>query len=332
MKTSIQPINKSRRTNNGQRGFTLIELMIAMLIGSFLIIGAVTVYSQSRTNYRVSETIARLQENARFTLDMLEPDFRLVKNWGRHNEPALITIDPAIAITCETGGNDVTAWALNLGVGIAATDDNLIAPNPNLPCPPDTAIQANTDVFVLRHGSAQVMPFAPGQIQLQANRVAGALFNDGLMPAGFVVANSTTHNLVVDTYYIDTGSSLGPNVPSLRRQVLINGGQIQDQEIMPGVENMQIQFGVDTDNDGNVERYVDSDHPIVTPGSGQFIPTAEIVAARLWLLLRAEIPENGHNDPGPYIPLDGNLAQITPNDQFRRMVVSKTVFLRNAKG
>lgn len=332
MKTSLQAINKSRRTDSAQQGFTLIELMIAMLIGSFLIIGAITVYSQSSTNYRVSESIARLQENARFALSMLEPDFRLVKNWGRHNEPALITIDPAIAITCQTGGNDVTAWALNLAVGIAATDDNPVAPNPNLPCPPDTAIQPNTDVFVLRHGTAQIMPFAPGQVQLQSNRVSGVLFDDGLMPAGYLVANSTTHNLVIDTYYIDTGSSLGPTIPSLRRQVLVNGGQIQDQEIMPGVENMQIQFGVDTDADGNVERYVDSDHAIVTPGSGAFIPTAEMVSVRVWLLLRAEFPENGHNDPGPYTPLDGNLAQITPNDQFRRMVVSKTIFLRNAKG
>src|SRR5687768_11852024 len=38
------------------RGLTLIELMVSLAIGSLLIIGAVTVYSQSRTTYRVSDT------------------------------------------------------------------------------------------------------------------------------------------------------------------------------------------------------------------------------------------------------------------------------------
>ena len=46
-----------------QRGFSLVELMVALTIGSFLIIGAVTVYVQSRNSYTVNETVARLQEN-----------------------------------------------------------------------------------------------------------------------------------------------------------------------------------------------------------------------------------------------------------------------------
>src|SRR5690606_9733933 len=36
-------------------GVTLIELMVALAIGSFLLIGAVTVFVQSRASYRVTE-------------------------------------------------------------------------------------------------------------------------------------------------------------------------------------------------------------------------------------------------------------------------------------
>ncbi|HET7608276.1 MAG TPA: prepilin-type N-terminal cleavage/methylation domain-containing protein, partial [Gammaproteobacteria bacterium] len=53
-------------------GLTLIELMVALAIGMFLMIGAITVFMQSRTTFRVNESVARLQENARFVLDTLE--------------------------------------------------------------------------------------------------------------------------------------------------------------------------------------------------------------------------------------------------------------------
>ena len=69
---------------------TLIELTVAMAIGLFLIGGALYVYSQSKNTYRASDSLARLQESARFALDTLEPDIRLARYWGLNSEPALI--------------------------------------------------------------------------------------------------------------------------------------------------------------------------------------------------------------------------------------------------
>ena len=45
-----------------QSGLTLVELMVALAIGSFLIIGAVQIYNQSRQAFVVNESIARVQE------------------------------------------------------------------------------------------------------------------------------------------------------------------------------------------------------------------------------------------------------------------------------
>ena len=73
-----------------QNGMTLVEMLIAMLIGTFLLIGTLTVFTQSRTNFRVSDNLARIQENARFALDVMEPDVSLVKFWGRSSNPGLI--------------------------------------------------------------------------------------------------------------------------------------------------------------------------------------------------------------------------------------------------
>jgi len=53
-----------------------------MVIGLFLMLGAVTVYNQSRTTYRASEGVARLQEVARLALDVMESDVRMANFWG----------------------------------------------------------------------------------------------------------------------------------------------------------------------------------------------------------------------------------------------------------
>ncbi len=59
-------------------GLSLIELMVAMLIGTLLVLGLVQVFSASRTAYQLSEALARTQENGRFALDYLQRDIRMV--------------------------------------------------------------------------------------------------------------------------------------------------------------------------------------------------------------------------------------------------------------
>ena len=155
------------------------------------------------------------------------------------------------------------------------------------------------------------------------------LFDDGLLPDGYLPAPvSETHDLVLHAYYVDRSSSVG-SLPSLRRQRLAAGLVVEDEEIIPGVENMQVQFGVDTDSDGTVERYVDPDHPVLTPGAPGFVPDAEIIAARVWLLVRSEQPEIAYVNDATFTPPDGDLPPIAPGDAFRRMPISTTIYLRN---
>ena len=65
------------RALRGIPGLTLVELMVALAIGSFLVIGAVQIYNQSRQAYIVNESIARVQETAQFALDTIEADLRM---------------------------------------------------------------------------------------------------------------------------------------------------------------------------------------------------------------------------------------------------------------
>ena len=76
-----------------QAGLTLIELMVALAIGSFLIIGAVQIYTQSRQAFLVNESIARVQETAQFAMDTIEADLRMASNWGRNSRGTAVPAD-----------------------------------------------------------------------------------------------------------------------------------------------------------------------------------------------------------------------------------------------
>ncbi len=306
-------------------GMTLIELMVALTIGLFLTWGAIEVYLQSKNNYRATEVMTRLQENARFALDTVEPDLRLVGFWGRHPDSGRVELPGAgaIAVTCD--GNDVTAWVLNVANPLEATDDDYA-----LPCDAFSGAREGTDVLVVRHASEFIEP-APsnGRVQVVSNLGQAWVIDDGIIPpdAG---AGSETRDLVVHAYYVDDQSSFSDDIPSLRRKTLLGDGRIEDQEMVSGVEDMQVQFGLDANGDGRVERYVDRDNPAVA--------TASVAAVRIWLLVRSEeSPGPAFVDNREYTPPDEDAEPFVPGGpsyppQFQRLEVTKTVYLRNRAG
>lgn len=60
----------------GQAGVTLIELMIAMVLGLLLILGLSNVYLAQRQSYRVNENLARMQDNARIAFELMARELR----------------------------------------------------------------------------------------------------------------------------------------------------------------------------------------------------------------------------------------------------------------
>jgi len=343
--TNQMPSTACRIAADRQAGLTLIELMIAMTIGVFLLMGTLTVFTQSRANFKVADSIARLQENARFALDTIEPDLRLAGFWGRTSAVGTIDATSAgVVVTCDTLDNspDYTAWTLNLQQKIWAVDEGSGYTDPvlGIPCSAANGAQAESDALVVRHAAALALAPVAGTIQVHGELNSGELLDNGIIPAGYV-AWAQTRNVVANVYYVDQGSDLDPDVPSLRIKTLMPGGIHQDQELISGVENLQVQFGVDTTipNDGIVDRYVDADHNIINPTTPGTIVGANVIAVRLWMLMRADAQENGFQDQATYLTPDQNLnvqtcaqgANCGYPDNFRRLAVSKTIFLRNTQ-
>src|SRR4051794_19812419 len=74
------------------RGFTLIELMIAMAIGVATVIAALQMLATSRDAYRVNERIARLQEQARTAFAVIEPDIEMAGFYGFTQTAEIISL------------------------------------------------------------------------------------------------------------------------------------------------------------------------------------------------------------------------------------------------
>jgi len=331
-------------------GLTLIELMVALAIGMFLMIGAITVFMQGRTTFRITESVSRLQENARFVLDALEPDIRMAQHWGLTNVNTNILgrvgstgIPAGIPTTCGA------TWVHDFERSVAATNGSSPWPwggtcvaCPSTVCPAGATAVAGADTLIVRRASAE--PVLAGRtantLYIQSNRSdKSQLFVGATLPGSPDPATSQPYRLIVNGYYVATDNSstasiTGDTVPSLRMKTLVDGGTIADREIMPFVEDFQVQFGIDTSapgtaGRGTIDRFVNPGDAILT--NATFIANeGQIIAVRIWVRLRAERRENGFTDPTVYQYAGVSFDPASPDDQFRRAVVSRTIYLRNA--
>ncbi len=328
----MQMNQATSRSHRQQTGMTLVELMVALAIGSFLLLGTVQIYNQNRQNFIVNESIARVQETAQFAMDTIEADLRMASNWGR-NSRGLAVEGRSIAGNPNPAGLPAPVdcgadWALDLAHPIDG-DNNTYA----LPCATRGGVQANSDVITVRRASVRAVAPEAGRLQIQTTRIQGELFADGAIPAAFSPADSETHNLMVTSYYVSPTSELIKGVPTLRRHRLIGGGaggpRIVDEEVQPGVENIQLQLGIDVDADNTVDRYVNPGDPIYDPSAAGYIPGARALTARIWMVIRGIDIEQGVEDTRHYKPGDVDLG--VQDDNYRRMQISKTILLRNTR-
>jgi type IV pilus assembly protein PilW len=124
-------------------------------------------------------------------------------------------------------------------------------------------------------------------------------------------------------YYI--GVSASSTTRSLYRRRLGAAAATTTDELLEGIENMQIVYGLDTDQDGEAERYVSADgvatwNDVVSVRIGLLVHTPEQVAA--------ETDVASYNVAG--ILIDDNGTAVThPADRRQRYVITSTIDLRN---
>lgn len=311
------------------RGVSLIELMVAMVISLVLIGGAIQVYLFSRQNYDVNESVSRLQETGRYALSIIEPDIRMSNSWGLIKGAGFVDV---------TG---VTATATNCGDKFAVDVTDTISGTDNVYSWECAAARSGAmptaDTLIIRRASVLPATAAAGVKVCSTRTVARLLTDTSACPASPI---GQLNDLVVNAYYIDRDSDVRADLPTLRRYALTSATALTDSEIVPGVEDMQIQFGIDPSGTrGVATRYIN-------PGAA--MPAgAQIVSVRIWLLVRSETPEQDFTNTQAFVygersDANGNTTSLSdvsaltaaykPQDKFRRLLVSRTIQVRNAMG
>lgn len=332
--------NRYRPSVQAMAGFSLVEFMIATTIGLILMAAVMALFLNSNTTYRVNESVARLQENGRYALDELSYDLQLAGYWGGNNSSELIRLRSGQPVQLNKATNDCTdRWHIDLDRPVEGLNNTNAPYNGAGGCIPDSAYSSGqggggTDVLVVRR--VEPTPVTTPQANwtyVRTNINEGELFvgttepdigPDATDPNPDPVLVAENYALQAAAYYVSSyTNAAGDGLPSLRRASLGAGPAVSTpgELVIDGVQDMQIQFGLDTDNDGSVNQFVHP-HRVVTVADWD-----SVRAVRIWLLVRATAQEAGYTDTATY-----NLAGtvVGPfNDGFRRSLLSKTVQLRN---
>lgn len=69
-----------------QSGLSLVELMVALVLGLLLSAGVITIFISAKQDYQVQDAVSQVQENGRFSLEFLSNDIRMAGYTGCSNE------------------------------------------------------------------------------------------------------------------------------------------------------------------------------------------------------------------------------------------------------
>jgi hypothetical protein len=324
--------------------------MISMALGLLLLAAFFAVLQRCRDEFSTGESLAALQDNARQALTVIVRDIEHAGFFGFATGPGvrytragtvlaegsqLRQPDAAHAIPAvpglPAGTHDCGVnFALDLELGVQGTNDTFGGVPGCAPTAAGGGARAGSDTLNLRHASLEVTQPVAGRLQLYARRLEsqapGELFADGRAP-GPTDSNAEVRDLEVRKYYIANDSVERRNWPALRVKGLTESrgaAQFRDEEVLPGVEDLQVEFGVRDPGDAEGRlSFVAPDFPELRHRT--------LYAVRLWLRIRADRTEAGYFDARPLQYAGVEFVPGAAESRQRRLLVQRTVALRNLR-
>jgi type IV pilus assembly protein PilW len=322
--------------------------MIALVIGSVLIAGAGKILISSKRNVEAQLNLQQIQENARYALDLISRDLRRAGYLGGLKSITAIegTSTPLEPDgTCPPGNT----WGRMLARPLFGLNDT----NGEYACIPD-GDYLRGDIVVMRyaHPVAVMGALSDKQLYLRSNASSGTLFTGSESDSNQIAEPSMVQKIITRAYYIRLSTTLCPDgskPPALWRETLDSNGHPAAEELVAGVEQLQLQYGViDFDPDDDMKsdavsyRYMDADRVTDSEWNAPFASASEwrewleltsnsavhstVLLARVWLLVRATCTEPLLTNSRTYAMGSHHYAV---DDHYRRQLYSTTVQLRN---
>ncbi|MBN2885837.1 MAG: PilW family protein [Chromatiaceae bacterium] len=344
-----KPLPIARR----ERGLSLVELMVALLIGLFLTAGVLALFAGTRQSVRLTEALSRVQENARFGVELLAHEVRQAGYKGGCLTAVNTLLDTSHAsysadrFQLDTGGTNARALGIRGWNGIAGEASAGSGTLSNH--------VAGTDTLLVRHAATATNLSASAALARTATSLSLNEFSGSLHDAIILITDgagcdlfqnsaadnvkslaratggspgNTTDDLSHDydatleilrlsstLYFIAPGAN-GQNALWQRR---FDKGGLDDDELIEGVQDMQISYGLDNDGDGALDQYVDA---------SAVSNWSRVLAVHIELLL-ASTEDNLAETPMslPFHLNDGSVF-TAPDRRLYQMAVT-TVRLRN---
>lgn len=343
----------SRRS---QQGLTLVEFMVSITIGLLLVAAVATLIASQSSNRAEVDRAGRLIENGRYGIRALTDDLQMAGYWGELSgvptAAALAAMPDACALDLATLEAASQLHVQGFNAPVSASVPTCLSNQ-----------RAGTDILVVRRAdpdsSALETAGAPDMTKLVTNQL---YIQTGLNPAATFAAivrfgsssatnttnftllkkdkvtRATIRRMVTRIYYVTdcsvevggscAGADGGNPIPSLKmRELTVTGGVAawaSPVTIAEGIENMQIDYGVDTNADGA---------PDGDDVNGDLLTTAtwgDVMSVKIHLLARSLEKSADFVDNKTY-PL-GTGGTITPTGAdlaYKRHVFVQSVRLVN---
>ena len=335
------------------RGFSLVELMVGMLLGVFLMAGAASIYLASKRSFVEVEQVAALSENVHFAEWVLSDSLRHAGFFGEVPSGAIVRDanhgdvvgDCAGAASAHDLDNYVFATTASGNVGDDA--DGLA-----LGCIDDA--MPGTDVLVVKHVVPRALSDGPrdgadpndpangngvidtphtlrsDKTYIMTNNIRGILF-DGVDTApgigiGEDVPRGVAWEYQYEVYYVRRMPNSLP--PRLSRKVLSWNGTAMElitEDLVEGVERLRLMFGFASGADGELDTYANAG----TVGTNW----PRVVSVEAYVLLRSASDDGAYRDTKTYSlgDVDHGPSEYSGSENYRRLVSHASISLRNIK-
>lgn len=184
------------REIKNQQGMTLIEILIAMVLGSFLLGGVYKIFLGSNQNYRLQENLSRIQESGRFAMEFISRDVRMADFRGCYTTGSV-----AGAISGTEGATDSITVTRVAGTCAAPVNQSLAYTIQNFTYPDGTVVPT---------------------LYRNTNGVGAVALIEGIEDMQILYGEDTdadgTPNHYVDA---DGGDGVGPNVVNMANVVSV---------------------------------------------------------------------------------------------------------------
>lgn len=319
------------------RGFTLVEWLVAMLLGLFLLAGVFTVFVMSRSSSEDAFDQSELQENGRLAIRLISQDIKWAGFFGAYTGQST---QVGSSLSLSTGSTILSAsdcldersvgslpsplgpirglWVSRVSASKGLSGFTCIDANDRV---------ANSDVISIKRLVGRPIPASEGldtnRFYMAANSQEARIIK-GSETRPLFGANNESQIWEYQHYIYYLSQEDG--IPVLRKRYLtVNGGSaLIGGAMAEGVEHMVLMYGVDDSliPDGRIDRYMSTDQM-----TAQRWNEGRVLGARLFLLIRAARESSRYKNNNSY-----QLGNITVNgggDGYRRLLLESSIALRN---